>query len=134
MAEEVYFSDHTIMVVEDNEDVAYLLKFILTREGFNVLSAADGRQASALIESEEPPALVLLDIMIPYINGFQLLDKIKNTSEWEEVPVVMLTSKSQESDIVRALENGAEDYIVKPFQADAFLARLKGILKKTKRR
>lgn len=134
MAEEVYFSDHTIMVVEDNEDVAYLLKFILSREGFNVLSAEDGRQASALIEAEEPPSLVLLDIMLPYINGFQLLDKIKNTPGWKEVPVVMLTSKSQEGDVVRALENGAEEYIIKPFQADVFLARLKGILKKTRRR
>lgn len=130
MAEEKNNSSYTIMVVEDNEDVAYLLKFMLTREGFNVLTAEDGRQATALIVGEEPPDLVLLDIMIPYVNGFQLLEKIKNTQGWNEVPVVMLTSKSQESDVVRALDNGATDYIIKPFQADELLARVKGILRK----
>jgi DNA-binding response OmpR family regulator len=129
MAEE---NENTIMVVEDNEDVAYLLKFMLEREGFNVLTAEDGRQATALIVGEEPPDLVLLDIMIPFVNGFQLLEKIKNTAGWQDVPVVMLTSKSQEGDVVRALENGAEDYIIKPFQSDELLARLKSILKKSK--
>ncbi|MBE9531897.1 MAG: response regulator, partial [Proteobacteria bacterium] len=99
---------------------------------FNVLTAEDGRQATALIVGEEPPDLVLLDIMIPFVNGFQLLEKIKNTSGWSDVPVVMLTSKSQEGDVVRALENGAEDYVIKPFQADELLARLKSILKKSK--
>lgn len=124
--------EYTIMVVEDNEDVAYLLKFMLEREGFNVLTAEDGRQATALIVGEEPPDLVLLDIMIPFVNGFQLLDKIKNTAGWKDVPVVMLSSKSQEGDVVRALENGAEDYVIKPFQADELLARLKSILKKSR--
>ncbi len=131
MAEEKNNSEYTIMVVEDNEDVAYLLKFMLSREGFNVLTAEDGRQATALIVGEAPPDLVLLDIMIPYVNGFQLLEKIKNTPEWKEVPVVMLTSKSQESDVVRALDQGATDYIIKPFQADELLARVKSILRKT---
>lgn len=125
-------NEYTIMVVEDNEDVAYLLKFMLEREGFNVLTAEDGRQATALIVGEEPPDLVLLDIMIPFVNGFQLLEKIKNTVGWQDVPVVMLTSKSQEGDVVRALESGAEDYIIKPFQSDELLARLKSILKKSK--
>jgi DNA-binding response OmpR family regulator len=132
MADEKDNSESTIMIVEDNEDVAYLLKFMLEREGFNVLSAEDGRQATALIVGEEPPDLVLLDIMIPFVNGFQLLERIKNTIGWQEVPVVMLTSKSQEGDVVRALENGAEDYVIKPFQADELLARLKSILKKSK--
>jgi DNA-binding response OmpR family regulator len=132
MADEKDNSESTIMVVEYNEDVAYLLKFMLEREGFNVLTAEDGRQATALIVGEEPPDLVLLDIMIPFVNGFQLLEKIKNTVGWQEVPVVMLTSKSQEGDVVRALENGAEDYVIKPFQADELLARLKSILKKSK--
>ncbi len=130
MAEEKDNSSYTIMVVEDNEDVAYLLKFMLSREGFNVSSAEDGRQATALIVGEEPPDLVLLDIMIPYINGFQLLEKIKSTQGWKDVPVIMLTSKSQESDVVRALDQGATDYIIKPFQADELLARVKGILRK----
>ena len=132
MAEEMDNASYTIMVVEDNEDIAYLLKFMLSREGFNVLSAEDGREATALIVGEAPPDLVLLDIMIPFVNGFQLLEKIKDTTGWKDVPVVMLTSKSQEGDIVRALENGAKDYIVKPFQADELLARVKGILKKAK--
>lgn len=129
MTEEMDNSSYTIMVVEDNEDVAYLLRFMLSREGFNVLTAEDGRQATALIVGEEPPDLVLLDIMIPYVNGFQLLEKIKNTAGWKDVPVVMLTSKSQEGDVVRALESGATDYIIKPFQADELLARVKSILK-----
>ena len=132
MAEEKETTEETIMIVEDNEDVAYLLKFMLEREGFIVLSAEDGRQATALIVGEEPPDLVLLDIMIPFVNGFQILEKIKNTLGWKDVPVVMLTSKSQEGDVVRALENGAEDYVIKPFQADELLARLKSILKKSK--
>jgi DNA-binding response OmpR family regulator len=117
------------MVVEDDEDISYLLNFMLMREGFNVVSAKDGRQAGAMIERCAPPELVLLDVMIPFTDGFQILRQVRDKSEWSDVPVVMLTSKSQERDIVRALESGANDYVLKPFLPEELLARVRRLLK-----
>jgi DNA-binding response OmpR family regulator len=122
----------TVMVVEDDEDVMYLLTFMLSREGFHVISAKDGRQACTMIHEMNPPDLVLLDIMIPFVDGFQVMKQIKETPEWQDRPVVMLTSKTQERDIVRALESGAHDYVAKPFQPEELMARVRRFLKQTR--
>lgn len=115
----------TVVVVEDDENIGYLLNFMLTREGYQVLVAADGREASGLIGSIEPPDLVLLDVMLPYMDGFELYDQIRGRPEWKGVPVVMLTAKSQERDVVRALDAGVIDYITKPFQPAELVARIR---------
>lgn len=118
-----------IMIVEDDEHIAQLLIFIFQREGFKTIYAANGQAAGRMIEQNVPPALVVLDIMLPYHDGFHLLKKMRAQPEWEKLPVIMLTAKSQENDIVRALDAGANDYVVKPFQPSELMARVRRLLK-----
>lgn len=121
-----------VLVIEDDSEIAFLLQFMLQRDGFDVLSAADGRAAEQAIAGlAEPPSLVLLDVMLPYVDGTQLLRQIRARPGWEAVPVLMLTAKSREPDIVRALELGASDYIVKPFQPMELLARIRRYARKS---
>jgi DNA-binding response OmpR family regulator len=117
------------LVVEDDDQIAYLLRFILEREGYRVELASDGRAALALIGSIEPPALAMLDVMLPHVDGYQLLGSIRGMETWRDVPVLMLTAKSQEKDIVRALDSGADDYLVKPFKPEELRARIKRLVK-----
>ena len=120
----------TALVVEDDDQIAYLLRFILEREGFKVELARDGRKATELIaQLSPPPVLAMLDVMLPFVDGYQLLAAIRERADWKEVPVVMLTAKSQEKDIVRALDAGAADYVVKPFKPDELRARIKRLIK-----
>ena len=118
------------LVVEDDDQISFLLKFILEREGYTVHVARDGRQAGQLIDEMSAPAVVTLDVMLPYADGFQLLGHLRGKPGWTTVPVLMLTSKSQEKDIVRALDAGANDYIVKPFQPEELRARIKRLVRK----
>lgn len=118
-----------ILVIEDENDISTLLEFILEREGNRPVVARDGLEARKLIEEMDPPGLVLVDIMLPFVDGFELIGQIRSLEEWKDVPVIALSSKSQEKDIVRALENGANDYIVKPFRTGELLARVKNYLK-----
>lgn len=120
----------TALVVEDDQVIAMLLRFILERDGFRVEHAADGREAQRLIGSLAPPTVVLLDIMLPYADGFELIASIRGQLEWGKVPVMMLTSKGSEQDIARALDAGADDYMVKPFQPDELKARLRRLLRR----
>ena len=113
------------LVVEDDEHISYLLKFILEREEFAVHLARDGREAKQFIEQNSPPSIVLLDVMLPFLDGFALVTLLRAQADWKTVPVIMLTAKTQEKDIVRALDEGANDYIVKPFQPAELLARIK---------
>lgn len=117
-----------ILLVEDDQDIAYLVRFILEREKYRVVHAADGRDAEALLGGP-PPILAILDVMLPYVSGFRLLESIRARKDWSAVPVVMLTSMSQEADIVRALDAGANDYIAKPFKPDELLARVRRLVK-----
>jgi len=117
------------LVVEDDDQICYILKFILEREGFVVDIARDGHAAEALIDKMQPPAIVTLDVMLPHADGFTLLKRIRARSGWEAVPVILLTARSQEKDVVRGLEAGANDYMVKPFKADELRARVRRLVK-----
>ena len=117
------------LIVEDDDQICYILKFILEREGFVVDIARDGRAAEDLIGKLQPPAIVTLDVMLPHADGFALLKRIRATAGWEAVPVILLTARSQEKDIVRGLEAGANDYIVKPFKPDELRARIRRLVK-----
>jgi DNA-binding response OmpR family regulator len=120
----------SILVVEDDEHIGQLLRFMLERQGYAVHLATDGRAASSYIDSSPAaPDLVLFDVMLPYIDGFELVALARARAGWESVPIVMLTAKTLERDIVRALDAGANDYIVKPFQPNELLARLRRFLK-----
>jgi len=120
----------TALIVEDDQIVVTLLEHLLSRRGFSVQTAYDGKQAVGFIESlSNPPALVLLDVMLPYLDGFELIKKIRSRADWDAVPIIMLTSKSQEGNIVRALEEGANDYMVKPFRPGELMARIRRLVK-----
>lgn len=125
-------TEPVVLVVEDNNEISYLLKFLLQRDGLCVELAQDGRVGEQIIATMLPPNLVILDVMMPYVDGFQLLAKIRSQEGWEDVPVLMLTAKAQEGDIVRALEAGASDYVVKPFQPNELLARVRRLVKGTR--
>ncbi len=120
----------TALIVEDDQIVATVLEHLLSRGGFEVELASDGRRAAEYIDTTQMrPALVLLDVMLPYVDGFELIRKIREHETWKEVPIVMLTAKTQEQEIVRALDHGANDYVVKPFRARELMARIRRVTK-----
>lgn len=114
----------TLLMVEDDAITSTMLRFLLERDGYTVVHAGDGKQALERIDGMPPPALVLLDVMLPYRNGLQILAHLRSKPEWQEVPVIMLTSDSAEQDIRQALDAGANDYLVKPFNPRELTARL----------
>jgi DNA-binding response OmpR family regulator len=119
---------HRVMVVEDNEHTAFLLEFILSRAGYSVLVARDGREAQAMRRTEEPVSLVLLDLMLPYVSGYQLLIDLRGDHRWMNVPVIVVSGKLLEMDVARALDLGADDYVTKPFRPTELLARIRRTL------
>lgn len=116
-----------IVIADDEEHLGHMIKFKLERSGFDVIWKMDGRQALESIR-EERPALVILDVMMPGLTGFEVLETLKGDVELKDIPVVMLTARSQESDIVRGLELGAADYMIKPFRPAELLARVKRLI------
>ncbi len=113
------------LVVEDNEHIAYLLEHMLCREGFEVCHLADGQKAAEYIANGNAADIVLLDLMLPCLDGFEVLELIRAHPRWTEVPVVMLSARSHEDDVVRALESGANDYVRKPYQPKELMARIR---------
>jgi two-component system alkaline phosphatase synthesis response regulator PhoP len=123
-------AERTAVVVEDDQIIVTLLEHLLSRRGFNVRIALDGRQATDFMDTlASPPSLVLLDVMLPYLDGFEIIKRIREHATWNQVPIIMLTSKSQEQNIVRALDYGANDYLVKPFRPEELLARIRRVTK-----
>ena len=122
---EQHSSPHAILVVEDDPIVSGLLVHTLSRRGYAVHLASDGRRAAEMLDAMPPPSLVLLDVMLPYMDGFELIHRIRAKAGWRAVPIIMLTSKSEERSIVRALDAGASDYIVKPFRPEELVARVR---------
>jgi DNA-binding response OmpR family regulator len=121
-------SPASVLVVEDDEQISHLLQFMLEQENYTVHVARDGLQARQFIEQKTPPDLVLFDVMLPFYDGFALVALLRAQPAWKTTPVIMLTSKAQEKDIVKALQSGATDYILKPFQPAELLARVKRAL------
>lgn len=118
----------TVLMVEDEEDTASLLKFLLERASYAVVHAKDGRQAQELADTMAPPDIVLLDVMLPFLSGLQVLTYLRKRDDWGEVPIVMLTADGSEHDIKRALESGANDYMLKPFNPRELTSRLNRFL------
>ncbi|HKK15207.1 MAG TPA: response regulator transcription factor [Gammaproteobacteria bacterium] len=117
-----------ILIIEDDEDVRALLKFLLEKESFRVEQVIDGEQASQRIRKYKPPDLVLLDIMMPYRDGFEILGEIRASRPWRNVPVLIITARDNEEHITRGVEAGVNDYIIKPFKPADLIARIKKIL------
>lgn len=118
-----------ILVVDDEEDILELLRYNLLREGYNVSCAASGEEALRLAQSEIPDLLVL-DLMLPGIDGLEVTKILKNDSRTRDIPIVMLTAKGEEPDIVTGLELGADDYITKPFSPRVLVARVRAVLRR----
>jgi two-component system alkaline phosphatase synthesis response regulator PhoP len=118
-----------ILVVDDEEDIVELLRFNLTKEGFAVVCAASGEEALKFAHSERPDG-ILLDLLLPGIDGLEVAKRLKNDASTKEIPVIMLTAKGEEADIVTGLEMGAEDYITKPFSGKVLIARLRAALRR----
>jgi DNA-binding response OmpR family regulator len=118
-----------LLIVEDDPHMAYLLGYLAEKERFTVETIADGRQAMARITAGPPADLVLLDVMLPYTDGFELLEKLRSDAKWKQVPVIILTSRTREHDAVRALSLGADDYLNKPFSPAELVARIRRRLK-----
>ena len=119
-----------ILVVDDEEDIVELVRFNLSREGFAVTGVLTGEEALDLLK-EGPYDLVVLDLMLPGIDGFTVAKRIKRDAALANIPIIMLTAKTQESDVVAGLEIGAEDYVTKPFSPRVLVARVRSALRRS---
>lgn len=117
-----------VLVIEDEPHVQQLLEFFLEGEGFEVSIVGTGGDALALLDGS-PPSAVVLDVMLPHVDGVEILRRIRAHPPWESVPVLMLTAKGDEEDVVGAFDAGADDFVTKPFQLDALVARLRRLLR-----
>jgi two-component system phosphate regulon response regulator PhoB len=120
----------TILVVEDEAALLALLRYNLERQGFNVDEATDGQEALLRI-AEAKPDLVLLDWMLPAISGIEVCRQIRRRPATRDLPVIMVTARTEDQDAVRALDMGADDYIGKPFAVEALLARVRALLRRS---
>ena len=114
-----------VLIVEDNEHAAYLLRTLLERAGYAVVVSPDGRDALAKLGAMDPVDVVILDLMLPYVSGYQVLIEARQNPKWQRVPIVVVTGRTLEMDAVRALETGANDFVRKPFSPDELIARVR---------
>jgi two-component system, OmpR family, phosphate regulon response regulator PhoB len=121
----------SILVIEDEEPIQILLKYNLESEGYRVRSSAQGEDVAFLI-GEERPDLILLDWMLPGISGIEVCRLVRAKPESRDIPIIMLTARSDEAEKVRGLATGADDYLVKPFSVPELLMRIKTILRRLK--
>jgi two-component system, OmpR family, alkaline phosphatase synthesis response regulator PhoP len=122
-------ANETILVVEDEEDIRELLKYNLEKEGYQVFGAGTGEEALRAVRDRRPD-LILLDLMLPGIDGLEVCRRVRGEAQTQPLPIIMLTAKGEEADIVTGLELGADDYIVKPFSPRVLLARLRAALRR----
>ena len=118
-----------ILVVDDEEDLLELINYNLTKEGFRVTCVASGERA--LKEAQDTlPDLIVLDLLLPRVDGLELCRLLKADAKTRHIPVLMLTAKTEESDVVRGLEVGADDYVTKPFSPRVLVARIRAVLRR----
>ena len=122
-------ANEKILVVDDEEHILELISFNLTNNGYKVIKANNGIDAVRLA-IEEKPKLILLDLMIPGKDGYDVCREVRSNSEIRNIPIIMLTAKSEELDKILGLELGADDYITKPFSVRELLARVKAVLRR----
>lgn len=118
-----------ILVVEDEADIQELIRYVLDKEGFPVRVASDGAAALREVRAA-PPGLVLLDLMLPGLDGLEVCRRLRAQPDTAELPIIMLTAKGEESDVVAGLNLGADDYITKPFSPRVLLARLQAVIRR----
>jgi two-component system phosphate regulon response regulator PhoB len=119
-----------IFIVEDEEEIHELIRYNLTKEGFSVAGTDSGESALREI-ARDPPDLVVLDLMLPGVDGMEVCRTLKRESTTRDIPIIILTAKSEETDVVAGLELGADDYITKPFSPRVLTARVRAALRRT---
>jgi two-component system phosphate regulon response regulator PhoB len=118
-----------VLVVEDEESLHALLQYNLEKEGFSVDVAVDGEEALMMID-EHAPDIVILDWMLPKVSGIEVCRRLRGRAQTRNLPIIMLTARGEESDRVRGLDTGADDYMVKPFSMTEFTARVRAVLRR----
>ncbi|MFH1552257.1 MAG: response regulator [Candidatus Omnitrophota bacterium] len=118
-----------ILIVEDEKDIAEMIEYNLRKEGYTTLSVLNGEKAVSLAKKERPN-LVILDLMLPDIDGLEVCKRLKKNEITAQIPIIMLTAKSREADKVAGLEVGADDYLTKPFSTRELMARIKAVLRR----
>jgi two-component system alkaline phosphatase synthesis response regulator PhoP len=122
-------AEEHILVVDDEEDILELVEYNLARQGFRVSPATTGEEAVAIARAQLPD-LIVLDLMLPGVDGLDVCRILKNDPLTSQVPIIMLTAKTQEADVVTGLEVGADDYVTKPFSPRVLLARIRAVLRR----
>ena len=117
-----------VMLAEDDPEMSHVLEFLLRRQGFVVEAFADGRDAVRRIETGPPADLLLVDVMMPFVNGLHVVRALRLQQSWQGVPAIVLSGKSAEADIVEAFDAGASDYVTKPFKPNELIARVRALL------
>jgi two-component system phosphate regulon response regulator PhoB len=118
-----------VLVVEDEDSLATLLQYNLQKEGYDVALAGDGEEALLLVD-ERLPDLIVLDWMLPKVSGIEVCRRLRQRNETRNVPIIMLTARGEETDRVRGLDTGADDYVVKPFSMTELTARIRAVLRR----
>lgn len=112
-----------ILIVDDEKDLVETLKVLLESENYEVIVAFDGKEGLQKAK-EENPDLILMDVLMPHLNGYQVCRELKKDPHYKHIPIVMLTAKTQETDRFWGIESGADEYLTKPFESDALLSTL----------
>lgn len=121
-----------ILVIEDEQDLQDLLRYNLTREGYTI-TCAEGAEGGLKIMREYKPELIVLDLMLPGMDGLELCRMMRQDAALKDIPIIMLTAKGEEADVVTGLELGADDYIAKPFSPRVLVARVRAVLRRRQR-
>ena len=122
----------TILIVEDEEDIIELISFHIKKEGFQIEFTTQGDDALTMVEKVQPD-LILLDLMLPGMDGFDVCRELKTSQQFRHIPIIMVSAKSEEPDIVAGLELGAEDYVTKPFSPKILISRVKAVLRRSQK-
>ena len=125
-------ANENILVVEDDDDIQELVRYNLAKEGYRITGVASGEEALKTVRAKMPD-LVVLDLMLPAMNGLEVCRALKSDPKTQHIPIVMLTAKGEEADIVAGLELGADDYIPKPFSPRVLVARVRAVLRRRAR-
>ncbi len=119
----------TVLIVDDEPNIVLSLKFLVSQQGYEVRTAGSGEEALQSLR-EQVPDLVLLDIMMPKPDGYEVCQKIRSTPEWKDIPVIMLTAKGRDVERQKGFAMGADDYITKPFATSELVAKVRAVLEK----